>query len=125
MALTRVSSLLEQTSAHPTHTSITSGRPPPTILTPWQVTGFGYEHDECWSTNMDLFKEFTHVTQGVRRLGSAAIDMCHVASGERLGCEGKEYGHAQLGGWRVDSALQGAGRQRGVRLAARCYGVYH
>ncbi|GAB4819790.1 hypothetical protein N2152v2_006836 [Parachlorella kessleri] len=50
-------------------------------LDPVQVTGFGYEHDECWNTNMELFKEFTRTTQGVRRLGSAAVDMCHVASG--------------------------------------------
>jgi myo-inositol-1(or 4)-monophosphatase len=45
------------------------------------VTGFGYEHDECWAQNMQLFKHYTDVAQGVRRLGSAAIDMCHVASG--------------------------------------------
>lgn len=45
------------------------------------VTGFGYEHDEAWSANIELFKEFTDITQGVRRLGSAAIDMCHVAAG--------------------------------------------
>jgi myo-inositol-1(or 4)-monophosphatase len=47
------------------------------------VTGFGYEHDEAWATNMHLFKHFTDVSQGVRRLGSAAIDMCHVATGAR------------------------------------------
>lgn len=46
------------------------------------VTGFGYEHDEKWSANMKLFKQFTDVTQGVRRLGAAAIDLCHVASGK-------------------------------------------
>lgn len=45
------------------------------------VTGFGYEHDEAWEANLRLFRHFTDVTQGVRRLGSAAIDMCHVASG--------------------------------------------
>ena len=45
------------------------------------VTGFGYEHDDCWLANMELFKQYTDVAQGVRRLGSAAIDMCHVASG--------------------------------------------
>lgn len=44
-------------------------------------TGFGYEHDECWAANIELFKHFTDVSQGVRRLGSAAIDMCHVACG--------------------------------------------
>lgn len=46
------------------------------------VTGFGYEHGEKWSTNMELFKQFTDITQGVRRLGAAAIDLCHVASGK-------------------------------------------
>lgn len=55
--------------------------PTPPLL---QVTGFGYEHDEAWATNMHLFKHFTDVSQGVRRLGSAAIDMCHVATGARF-----------------------------------------
>ncbi|KAF5943895.1 hypothetical protein HYC85_017972 [Camellia sinensis] len=45
------------------------------------VTGFGYEHDDAWSTNIELFKEFTDASQGVRRLGAAAVDMCHVALG--------------------------------------------
>lgn len=46
-----------------------------------QVTGFGYEHDEAWAANMELFKELTDVSRGVRRLGAAAIDLCHVALG--------------------------------------------
>ncbi|KAI4306378.1 hypothetical protein L6164_029660 [Bauhinia variegata] len=45
------------------------------------VTGFGYEHDIAWATNIELFKEFTDVSRGVRRLGAAAVDMCHVALG--------------------------------------------
>ena len=45
------------------------------------VTGFGYEHLENWDRNMNLFRHFTDITQGVRRLGAAAIDICHVASG--------------------------------------------
>lgn len=45
------------------------------------VTGFGYEHGEPWHANMDLFKAFTDFTQGVRRLGAASIDLCHVAGG--------------------------------------------
>ena len=45
------------------------------------VTGFGYEHGEKWEANMSLFKLFTDKTQGVRRLGAAAIDLCHVACG--------------------------------------------
>jgi len=45
------------------------------------VTGFGYDHDENWNNNMKLFKQFTDITQGVRRLGAASVDLCHVASG--------------------------------------------
>ncbi|KAI4370890.1 hypothetical protein MLD38_019187 [Melastoma candidum] len=45
------------------------------------VTGFGYEHDDPWLTNMELFKEFTDISRGVRRLGAASVDMCHVALG--------------------------------------------
>lgn len=48
------------------------------------VTGFGYEHDAPWLANMKLFQEFTDITRGVRRLGSAAIDMCHVACGASM-----------------------------------------
>ncbi len=31
---------------------------------------------------MELFKQFTDITHGVRRLGAAAIDLCHVACGK-------------------------------------------
>ncbi len=46
------------------------------------MTGFGYEHDEAWAANLELFKHFTDVSRGVRRLGAAAVDLCHVALGE-------------------------------------------
>jgi myo-inositol-1(or 4)-monophosphatase len=45
------------------------------------VTGFGYEHDEPWEANLQLFKRFTDESRGVRRLGAAAVDLCHVAMG--------------------------------------------
>ena len=45
------------------------------------VTGFGYDHLENWKRNMELFKHFTDITQGVRRLGAASIDICHAACG--------------------------------------------
>ena len=45
------------------------------------VTGFGYEHDEKWKANMRLFQKLTDLTQGVRRLGAASVDLCHVAMG--------------------------------------------
>lgn len=46
------------------------------------TTGFGYNHGELWEKNMILFKHFTRKTQGVRRLGAASIDICHVADGK-------------------------------------------
>jgi len=58
--------------------------PPPraSFLAPVvKVTGFGYDHGAAWAENFRLFKHFTDVTLGVRRLGSAAVDLCHVALG--------------------------------------------
>jgi len=45
------------------------------------VTGFGYEHGDMWQTNLKLFKLLTHKTRGVRRTGSAVLDLCYVARG--------------------------------------------
>lgn len=45
------------------------------------VTGFPYN---AWNTpqdNFDNFVKFGKLTQGVRRLGSAALDLCYVAAG--------------------------------------------
>ncbi|MCQ3936949.1 MAG: inositol monophosphatase [Chloroflexi bacterium] len=45
------------------------------------VTGFPYD---TWSTELDNFKYFERLakkTQGVRRLGSAALDVCYVGAG--------------------------------------------
>jgi myo-inositol-1(or 4)-monophosphatase len=45
------------------------------------VTGFPYD---TWDTDLDNFKYFERLakkTQGVRRLGSAALDACYVAAG--------------------------------------------
>ncbi|CAI5460016.1 unnamed protein product [Closterium sp. Yama58-4] len=63
-------------NGHPIHASATA-KVEQSLL----VTGFGYEHDAAWSANIDLFKHFTDVSRGVRRLGAAAVDMCHVALG--------------------------------------------
>ncbi len=45
------------------------------------VTGIPYDMDEHWHRSFDLFKAFYYRTHGVRRDGSAALDMCYVASG--------------------------------------------
>lgn len=45
------------------------------------VTGFPYEVSPGGSDNLAHFTHFTRLTQGVRRFGSAAIDLCYVAAG--------------------------------------------
>ena len=44
-------------------------------------TGFPYNIRESSQTNLDHFKEFAIRTQGIRRCGSAALDLCFVACG--------------------------------------------
>ncbi len=45
------------------------------------VTGFPYIHDDNFEKGFDLFKDFYSKTQGIRRLGAAALDFCFVAMG--------------------------------------------
>ena len=45
------------------------------------VTGFPYLQDKKWNNSFSIFKEFYSKTQGVRRLGAAALDLCFVAMG--------------------------------------------
>ena len=45
------------------------------------VTGFPYLHDKKWDNSFLIFKEFYSKSQGVRRLGAAALDLCFVAMG--------------------------------------------
>ena len=45
------------------------------------VTGFPYIHDDNWERGFALFKELYGKTQGIRRLGAAALDFCFVAMG--------------------------------------------
>ena len=45
------------------------------------VTGFPYDPQKLGISNLEHFAHFTRLTQGVRRMGSAAIDLCYVASG--------------------------------------------
>lgn len=46
------------------------------------LTGFPYVQPEC---NLAAFGHFTHRTQGVRRMGAAALDLCSLAVGR---CDG-------------------------------------
>lgn len=45
------------------------------------VTGFAYDRREILDNNYAEFCHFTHLTQGVRRGGSASVDLAHVACG--------------------------------------------
>ena len=56
----------------------------PEMLALVQVTGFGYDHDDVWAANVEIFKHFTDASRGVRRLGAAAVDLCHTALGMQL-----------------------------------------
>ncbi len=45
------------------------------------VTGFAYDIRETKRNNLDHFAKFALKAQGLRRTGSAALDLCHVAAG--------------------------------------------
>ena len=52
-----------------------------TLINSLLVTGFPYIHDDKWERGFILFRELYGKTQGIRRLGSAALDFCFVAMG--------------------------------------------
>ncbi|HKC93519.1 MAG TPA: inositol monophosphatase family protein [Nitrospira sp.] len=45
------------------------------------VTGFAYDIRETQNNNLDHFVRFALKAQGLRRTGTAALDLCYVASG--------------------------------------------
>jgi myo-inositol-1(or 4)-monophosphatase len=45
------------------------------------VTGFPYDREQVPAA-LELFERFTLLSQSMRRLGSAALDLCYVASGK-------------------------------------------
>jgi myo-inositol-1(or 4)-monophosphatase len=45
------------------------------------VTGFPYDIWKSTQSNLEQFNRFSRISQGVRRLGSAALDLCYVAAG--------------------------------------------
>ena len=58
------------------------------------VTGFPYDIRTTPDNNLDLFARFALRAQGVRRLGSAALDLCYVAAGRLDG-----YWELSLSSW--------------------------
>ena len=45
------------------------------------ATGFPYLHDKKYDLSFEIFKKFYDKTRGIRRLGSASLDLCFVAMG--------------------------------------------
>lgn len=73
------------------------------------VTGFAYDRQENPDNNYAEFCHLTHLTQGVRRSGSASLDLAHVACGRLDG-----YWERGLSPWDVAAGiilLQEAGGQ--------------
>lgn len=60
------------------------------------ITEFGYDVRTHPHNNLDLFAYFSLHTQGVRRTGSAALDLCYAASGRADG-----YWELRLNPWDV------------------------
>ncbi len=64
------------------------------------VTGFPYDHSGLLQANLDTIKDLTLHSRGIRRLGSAALDLCYVACGRFDGMY--EYG---LNPWDVAAGI--------------------
>lgn len=60
------------------------------------VTGFPYNAWVSPENNLDHFNRFTRLAQGLRRLGSAALDLCYIAAGRFDG-----YWEISLNPWDV------------------------
>lgn len=64
------------------------------------VTGFAYDRRETTDNNYAEFCHLTHLTQGVRRSGSASLDLAHVACGRLDG-----YWERGLSPWDVAAGV--------------------
>src|SRR5690606_1705331 len=60
------------------------------------VTGFPYDAWTNPNNNFAQFERFSRLSQGVRRLGSAALDLCYVAAGRLDG-----FWEIRLNAWDV------------------------
>ncbi len=59
--------------------------PIPTLNASLLATGFPYYHSEKQDDYLDIIKQFLEKSHGIRRLGSAAIDLAYVACGRLEG----------------------------------------
>lgn len=64
------------------------------------VTGFAYERGDEFKDAIKIFGSFLNKTRAVRRLGSAALDLCYVASGVFDG-----FWEANLSPWDVCAGM--------------------
>ncbi|OKH16694.1 inositol monophosphatase [Fischerella major NIES-592] len=64
------------------------------------VTGFAYDRRETSDNNYAEFCHLTHLTQGVRRSGSASVDLAHVACGRLDG-----YWERGLSPWDIAAGI--------------------
>ncbi|NEP11342.1 MAG: inositol monophosphatase [Symploca sp. SIO2C1] len=64
------------------------------------VTGFAYDRRETSDNNYAEFCYLTHLTQGVRRAGAAALDLCDVACGRLDG-----YWERGLSPWDITAGV--------------------
>ncbi|NER23466.1 MAG: inositol monophosphatase [Symploca sp. SIO1B1] len=64
------------------------------------VTGFAYDRRETSDNNYAEFCYLTHLTQGVRRAGSASLDLCDVACGRLDG-----YWERGLSPWDITAGI--------------------
>jgi myo-inositol-1(or 4)-monophosphatase len=80
------------------------------------VTGFPYDIRTTLHSNLNHFSRLSQLTQGVRRIGSAAIDLCYVAAGRFDG-----YWELQLSPW--DVAAGGLIAQEAGAIVTRCDGT--
>lgn len=64
------------------------------------VTGFAYDIRETTNNNIDHFSRISLRAQGVRRTGSAALDLCYVAAGRFDG-----YWEVKLSPWDMAAGI--------------------
>ena len=76
------------------------------------VTGFAYDRRETSDNNYAEFCHLTHLTQGVRRSGSASLDLAHVACGRLDG-----YWERGLSPWDIVAGIVIA-REAGAKVTA-------
>jgi myo-inositol-1(or 4)-monophosphatase len=72
----------------------------PELIESLLVTGFPYTIRNNPNNNFDLYARFSLLTQGVRRLGSAALDLCYVACGRFEG-----FWELQLESWDMAAGI--------------------